>query len=109
MKIKALNYLTLGIVLFSFSLGGIFAIDLARYSFYLLMAAFLVTLYFYNESILHRDKTKKGQIPKDEFYSGLLGLFLLAGFMGIQSPQLPFKIYVLAAGLVFVAIYFLKR
>ncbi|MCH7568586.1 MAG: hypothetical protein IIA87_04150 [Nanoarchaeota archaeon] len=105
--ISIVGYFLPGILLIALSLGAMFSIDLVRYSYFILIAVFLVALYYFNSSLTAHYKNAK--MKTREVYAGFIGIFLLAGFFGMQSPQIPFKIYILGIGIVLIIVSYFKR
>jgi len=64
-----------GAILIAIGIGSIFAIDLVRYGYFILLAAFIAVSF---------------GVTSGKWLS-LSGAILLALFVGIQSPQLLFK------------------
>ena len=95
---KSLDLLLLGTFLFVLSLGSIFALELVRWSYWILVAALLLIINYINENIMRVYKGKKISYTSEML--GFAGGFLLVLFFGIQTTQLPFKIYILLAGVV---------
>ncbi|MCH7568611.1 MAG: hypothetical protein IIA87_04275 [Nanoarchaeota archaeon] len=104
--VKSLNYILPAIFLISLSLGSIFSINLVKYGFFIMLAMVLVVIYYLNESLTNYYKNKN--MSKFTLYIGFVALILVSGFFGMQSPQLPFKIYILIIGIVLIFIGIIK-
>ena len=102
----SIAYFLPGIALISISLGSIFSIDLVRYGYFILITVFLVVLHYFNSSLTAHYKNKK--MKKAEIFSGFIGVALIGLFFGMQSPQLPFKTYILIFGVVLLFIVLIK-
>ena len=102
-----IGYFLPGIAVIALSLGSIFSIDLVRYGYFILIAVFLVVLHYFNTSLLAHYKNKK--MKKVGIFSGFLGVTLISLFFGMQSPQLPFKIYILGIGVILALIGLWRR
>lgn len=105
--IRGLNYILPAIFLISLALGSIFSINLVKYGFFIMLAMVLVVIYYLNESLTNYYKNKK--MGKFTLYAGFIALIFVSGFFGMQSPQLPFKIYILIIGLVLILVGIIKR
>ena len=103
----AFNYFLPAIFLISLSLGSIFSINLVKYGFFIMLAMVLVVIYYLNETLTNYYKNKK--MNKTTISVGFIALILVSGFFGMQSPQLPFKIYILGIGVVLILIGIIKR
>ena len=99
---KAINFILPAIFLISLSLGSIFSINLVKYGFFIMLAMVLVVIYYLNESLANYYKNKK--MNKITISFGFVALILVSGFFGMQSPQLPFKIYIVIIGIVFLLV-----
>lgn len=110
-KKNALSYLLPGISLFFLGIGSLFSVDLVRYSFWLMLAMILVVIFYINGTLLKGFNKKF--LSKNDVSLGFLSLVLVTLFFGIQSPQLPFDVYVIAIGLVLfgigISLYLKKR
>jgi len=95
---KSLDLLVLGKFLFVLSLGSIFALDLVRWSYWILIAAMLLIINYLNENIMRVYQGKKISYTSDIF--GFIGGLLLVLFFGIQTTQLPFKVYILVVAVI---------
>ena len=96
------NYFLPAIFLISLALGSIFSINLVKYGFFIMLAMVLVVIYYLNESLASYYKNKK--MNKITISFGFVALILVSGFFGMQSPQLPFKIYIVIIGIVFLLV-----
>lgn len=82
-----------GDILFAFSLGSILWISLVKYNYFILIAAFLLIVNYLMHNMIDWYNKKKTAL---KFHLvGYIGAILLTFVMGIQSPQLPFKFYIL--------------
>lgn len=99
---KGLHYFLPGLVLSGVALGGIFSIDLIKYSYYFLLLISVLLIFYLNESIIGRYKNKK--LGKHTVFIGFLCTILVSVFFGMQSRQLPFKLVFLGAGFLLVVI-----
>ncbi len=99
---KNIGLLILGESLVALSLGSIYSLRLVKsgLSFAIFIGATLIAIYYINNSFLtwYRGGTTK---PFTQLV-GLVGGFFLLLFFGIQSPQLPFKNYILIIGFLLV-------
>ena len=95
---RNINLTILGKALAWFALGSIFSIELVRWGYIILIASvylifrhiiksFMQYLYGYKINYLNQ-------------MLGISGLLLLILFLGIQTPQMPFKIYVFIFGVI---------
>ncbi len=103
--------LVAGKLIVLFTIGSYLSIQLVTYGYFILLAAtlLLTTYLIHNFMSWH---IKEEIIYKDHILGGL-GLFLLILFVGIQSPQIPGRKYILILGFVLflplVYEYFRKR
>jgi len=104
---KASNYFLPGIVLTTLALGSMFSINLVRYGLFIMFAMVLVVIYYLNGSLTDYYKNKK--MSKFTTYTGFIALILVSGFFGMQSPQLPFKIYILIIGIILILVGLVKN
>ena len=88
---RQLNMGILGLVLAVLALGSMFSIDLVGYAYYVLIAATIILVNYVSDSIVHK---------KVRHLWGFIGMLLLVLFFGIQTPQAPFKIYILILGVI---------
>ncbi len=94
---NALSFSLLGKTLIAISLGAIFSRQLVQYSYYLLLIISILLIYYLNASWIQWKKNAR--ITFTTLIWGSLSIGLLAFLIGIQSPQLPAKEYVLAIGI----------
>ena len=95
---RNLNLVITGKLLITFSLGTIFSITLVRYGYFILVAATFILMQYLITNFMQW--FRGGKVSYGFHVFGFLGLFLLVLFLGIQSPQVPFKIYILIIGLI---------
>ena len=88
----------MGTMLIALSLGSIFSLDLVAYSYFILAATTIVVISYVNGSIVSRYRKLEPSITTHIF--GGVGGLLILGFLGMQSPQIPFKPYILALGII---------
>jgi len=106
-KIKgSISYVLSGIVLTSLSLGSILFLELIRYSFFIMLATVLVSVYYINGSLTSFYENKK--MSSFLSHSGIFSLVLLSLFFGMQSSQLPMKNIFLVIGVVLLLIGLVK-
>ena len=96
---KGLDYILFGVTLLGVALGSMFSIELVKYGYWILLLSclLLVNYVFDSPKIL-----MGGKMKARSFWIGFVGIGLLVLFLGIQSPQVPFKIWILGVGGVFV-------
>jgi len=82
-----------------FALGSIFSIQLVQYGYFFLLISMVILTNYCSRIFTFWMQGKK--VYYRHHFFGLLGLFLLVLFTGIQTPQLPFKKYVFLLGLLF--------
>ena len=89
-----------GLFLLALVIGSMFSLELVRYGYFMIIAFSLILFYFFT-SVLKINMEKK---VFGNFVSmvGFIGVFLVFLFFGIQSPQIPFKIYFLLLGIAMV-------
>ncbi len=87
-------------ILIVLSLGSLFSIELVKYGYYILLLSFIVILIYIQNNFFKWYNKEKINFPILEL--GSFGMFLLALFTGIQSPQIPFKIYILILGIILI-------
>ena len=88
----------IGKLLVIFTLGSYLSIKLVKYNYFiLLVATLLLTTYLVHNFMSWQ--IKEEIIYKDHLIGGV-GLFLLILFVGIKSPQIIAKKYILILGLV---------
>lgn len=88
--------LLLGVGLISLSLGSMFALDLVRWSFILLMATSL-TVIVTGTRIADYWRHQK-QVGTSLLIHGGVANILMLLLLGVQSPQLIFRPYILGIG-----------
>jgi len=107
---KNLQHGLLGLAIISLGLGSMFWITLVKYSLFIFLAGTLGTVIYLMEGLTSHHENKKPK--KSTFIIGITSLTLLMLSLGIQSPQLPFKIYIILIGLAFIlfaSIKFLRK
>ena len=90
----------IGEILVAFSLGAMYSIQLVRYGYFILIAATILVSSFLNEYFLSLRKPKR--MSRITQLMGFVGGILLLLFLGIQSPQMPFKLYLFIGGLLLI-------
>ena len=103
---KAMSYFLPGLILVALALGSLFWISLLRFSFWIMLAVVAVLVYYLNESIM--SYYRKKELSPFNIRAGFVALFLIVGFFGMQSPQLPFKPWFLGLGVILFLIGFFK-
>lgn len=91
-----------GLLIIILMVGSMFSRHLLRYGYFIIIAFSLLMYYFFT-GILN-ENFKKKFLGKFIGAIGFFGIFLIFLFFGIQSPQIPFKNYVLVIGIA-VALY----
>ena len=104
--LKSLDYILFGVILMVVSLGSMFSIELVRYGYWILIVSSLLLVHYVMNGL--RLLNGKGKLRRKSYFFGFLGLVLLILFLGIQSPQIPFKIWILGIGLIFLVWWILK-
>ena len=89
-----------GLFFIALIIGSMFSLDLVRYGYFIIIAFSLLIFYFFNNTLEENIKRKK--TSKFTITSGFIGVFLIFLFFGIQSPQIPFKNYLLVIGIAIV-------
>lgn len=84
----------------AFSLGSIFAIQLVRYGYYILIASALVSAGYVRTCFMSGYRDMKIDYPTHIF--GLAGGTVLILFLGMQSSFVPFKNYLLVIGFILI-------
>ena len=100
------EYITFGMILIAIALGSMFSIELVRYGYWILIVSSLLLVHYVMNGL--RLLNGKGKLRRKSYFFGFLGLVLLILFLGIQSPQIPFKIWILGIGLIFLVWWILK-
>jgi len=110
-KIKRINLglLLLGKLFIVFSLGSIFWLSLGRYQPFILLLSTLFLVCYFNNNFMNWYKKKK--IGLISHAIGFIGMLLLALLLGLQFPEMRFRIPVLIVGIILVlqALYDLFR
>ncbi|MAG48036.1 hypothetical protein CL617_05500 [archaeon] len=78
-------------------LGSMFSIELVKYGYFILLGAMLLIFHALNVVLFNWYKNSKTNF-RTIFY-GIFGFELLIFFIGIQTPQVPLKIYILIAAI----------
>lgn len=106
---RNLNLALFGNVLILLTFGSIFAIELVKYGFWILILAGLILIYYTTNNIRDFHAGKKILYGRHMF--GSIGLALLVVFLGIQATPIPFKIYIFGLGvlMMFPAVYDMVR
>ena len=86
-----------GLFFIALIIGSMFSLNLVRYGYFMIIAFSLLMFHFFG-SVLKNNIEKK-QFGKFTGAIGFIGVFLIFLFFGIQSPQIPFKNYLLIAGI----------
>ena len=86
-----------GLFFIALIIGSIFSLSLVRYGYFMIIAFSLLLLYFFNNTL--KENIERKQFGKFTLVIGFVGVFLVFLFFGIQSPQIPFKNYLLIAGI----------
>lgn len=81
-------------------LGSMFAIELVRYGYIILIIGTVLVVDYVLASYLNEMKGKKTSY--DRHWFGFLGALLLVVFLGIQTSQIPFKTFFLIVGIVMI-------
>lgn len=89
----------MGQALFFLALGSIFSLKLVRYGYFIFLAATLLAVVQINGSFSRWHAKVTSSYGQEVL--GVVSALLLMLFLGIQSPQIPFKPYLLALGLIF--------
>jgi len=97
-KKRDLEYVAFGIVLIAIALGSMFAIELVRYGYWVLILSVLLLFHYVINSLRLLDGKEK--LKGKSYAFGFAGLSLLLLFLGIQSPQIPFKIWIFSIGVI---------
>ncbi|MBS3059948.1 MAG: hypothetical protein J4432_00355 [DPANN group archaeon] len=82
-----------------FAIGAMLSRQLFLYAYFIMMASVLLVLAYTQISLVHWHGNQK--TPYKTHVIGSLGAMLLVLFFGIQSPQMPYPIYVLLLGVLF--------
>ena len=85
-----------GIILVVFILGSMFWLQFITYGYFILIAAIVIV----GDFIMAY--TAKQKITRNRHISAVLGGLLLFFFLGMQTPQVPFKIYLLVIGVILI-------
>lgn len=101
-----LEYVTFGIVLIAVALGSMFSIELVRYSYWIFILSTLLLVHY----VMNGIRLLQGSRLRGKSYAfGFGGISLLLLFLGIQSPQIPFKIWIFSAGMLILIWGFLRK
>ena len=96
---KGINVVS-GSFLIIFILGSMFSRHILRYGYFMILAFALLMFHFYL-SVL-RNNLKGKTFGKYMGIVGFVGVALIFLFFGMQSPQVPFRNYFLAFGLIII-------
>lgn len=89
-----------GLILVATSIGAMYHVRLVIYGYFILLAGLLVSInYVYHSFMASREKELVGLKTNSV---GLAGVLMLVLFFGIQSSHIPFKKYILMAGVVLI-------
>ena len=97
---KVIVNIASGLFFIALIIGSMFSLDLVRYGYFMIIAFSLLLLYFFNNTL--KENIERKQFGKFTLVIGFVGVFLVFLFFGIQSPQIPFKNYLLAFGIIIV-------
>ena len=89
-----------GLFFVALIIGSMFSLDLVRYGYFILIAFSLLMFYFFNNTL--EENIERKQFGKFTLVIGFVGVILIFLFFGMQSPQIPFKNYLLIAGIAIV-------
>jgi len=95
---KNLNVGLFGLFLIVLALGSMFAIELVFLSYWILIGAAIIVFNYVSNALIMQYRKKK--ITFGYNLIGMLGSYLLTFLFGIQSPQVPFKPWILGVGLI---------
>ena len=101
---KSLNWIIFGKFLALLGIGAYFSIQLVQYGLWILLIAVILTFSSMNRFFFdwyNKKKTNYGNILLG--FSGAASLIL---FLGIQSPQIPFSLWLIWIGVIIAAIAF---
>ena len=104
-KNNYLSWVSPGVFLVGLGLGTLFSIELIKYGFFILIATTLISLFYFNNTLMHFSKNEK--IGKSGFYLGFLAIFFVSLFFGMQS-RVPFGVWALGIGIVFIVVGLIK-
>jgi len=104
-KEKILGNIILSMSIIVLTLGSMFWIFLIKYGFFIFLGAAITAILYISESLPYNSNKK---MKKSTRVLGIIGLILLMLTLGIQSPQLPFKKYVLLLGIVLSGYFLFK-
>ena len=82
------------------SLGSIFSINLVQYNYAFLITSAIILIAYISDTLTKRHRNI--EISYTSYMAGYIGIALVVLCLGIQSPQLPFKIYLLIIGFLLV-------
>ncbi len=88
------------------SIGSIFSLKLVKYGYFILLISVLLVSSYAGKIWMSGIKGIREEYSKHVF--GALGVFLFILFVGIQSPQLPIKVYILIFGILLTVPAFLS-
>ena len=96
MKARNRTLAVYGVVIIAFILGSLFSLKLITYGYFIIIAATFIVGDFL---IAY---TTKQKITTTRHVAAVIGGLLLFFFLGMQTPQVPFKIYLLVIGVVLI-------
>jgi len=97
---RGITNIASGLFFIALIIGSMFSLSLVRYGYFMIIAFSLLMFYFFNSVLkVNAEGIKLGKFT---LVIGFIGVFLIFLFFGIQSPQIPFKNYLLVAGVVIV-------
>jgi hypothetical protein len=94
---NSLSYALFGKILVYLMIGSIFSIQFVRFGYYILLISTIFLVHYLNKAFFAWKNNKKLSFGTHVF--GFFGVLLLVTFFGVQSPQIPFKIYILILGI----------
>jgi len=95
---KHFNIFMWGLIIVLISMGAMFAVTLARFTYYALL---IISFIFFNYTItLVANYFQKKKTKYSTHFFGGIGVMILALLFGVQSPQIPFKLVILILGVV---------
>ena len=98
-KVKEKNMMltVLGKAIALLALGAIFSTQLAEYGYLIIVIAAIFSLMYINRNFISWHRKEKINYSRHSL--GWTGVALLLVYLGIQTPQMPFKIYFLVIGI----------
>ncbi|MBD3312825.1 hypothetical protein GF345_00090 [Candidatus Woesearchaeota archaeon] len=80
------------------AIGALFSVQLIQYGYYIVTAATLILGIYFVGAFARWRKKKITTYSNNAL--GWIGMALLALYLGIQSPQIPYSIYILGLGII---------